>query len=505
MAQLLARAGETVHVIAHRWPGASQQYEELEGGRLCIHRVALGHPRADRYALSQAGDEAGIASGLLESDFPAQAFSWQAALLAEHLVETASIDVIEAQEWEAPLYFLQLRRSLGIGPARRPPIVIHLHSPTERIYAANGWDTDVVDYAECIRQEEFSIRAADALIAPSRYLADQVAERYGIDANAIQLIRYPLGDTPSSVLPIAQQASRAIAQIGRLEPRKGVLELAEALSLLTEHPDLIIELIGSDTPLAVTGGRTVADAIRQRFPPSVVDRLRFHGSCDRAQMHALLARCCAVVVPSRWENFPYSCIEAMAAGLPVIVSPAGGMKEIIEDGLNGWIVADTTPAALAHTLQRALDTAPDERAAMGRRAAATIAQSCANATVLAEHLGLKMQLASAPDGAFLAARVGAGSGVAVPAFLASACLPADAAHQRREKRYSVMAMALRRAEMPLLRWLRGSSDAERRAAVQSVVRNPLGLAGWLWQRARAVTRRPVAVRGESLRSEPPAP
>ncbi|MGH9174265.1 MAG: glycosyltransferase, partial [Vicinamibacterales bacterium] len=135
MTDLLAQAGETVHVIAHRWDHAPAVREESNGGRLIVHRVALDEPIADRWTLSDISSREQVPRGLLASYFPAQAFSWQASLLAEQLIDREGIDVIEAQEWEAPLYYLQLRRALNLGPAARPPCVVHIHSPSERIFA----------------------------------------------------------------------------------------------------------------------------------------------------------------------------------------------------------------------------------------------------------------------------------------------------------------------------------------------------------------------------------
>ena len=126
-----------MHVIAHRWDGAPRVLEETIEGRLIVHRVALDDPVPDKWAVSRPVGGARVQRGLLASRFPAQTFSWQAALLAERLVESEGIDVIEAQEWEAPLYYLQLRRALDLGPDTRPPCVVHLHSPSEQIFAAS--------------------------------------------------------------------------------------------------------------------------------------------------------------------------------------------------------------------------------------------------------------------------------------------------------------------------------------------------------------------------------
>src|SRR5262245_5972822 len=81
LARLLAEHGETVHVIAQRWAGASAAITEHVGGRLIVHRLSLG----EEVVPARAGD-AQILRGLAASDCPTQAFSWQVAHYAEHLV-----------------------------------------------------------------------------------------------------------------------------------------------------------------------------------------------------------------------------------------------------------------------------------------------------------------------------------------------------------------------------------------------------------------------------------
>lgn len=390
---LLARAGETVHVIAHRWDGAPSPREELAGGRLVLHRVGLDEASPDRWAAGERHIEPLVPAGLLASTFPSQAFSWQAALLAERLIEDDGIDVIEAQEWEAPLYYLQLRRALGLGPARRPPCVVHIHSPSERIFAANGWDTTVADYAPAAALEAYSITMADAVLCPSRFVADEVRNRYAVDASRVTVIPYPRGDAPLVDRGERIWSSGSICHVGRLEPRKGVLEWAEAITMIAaDHPDVHFDFVGSDTPMAVTGGPTVGQSMLARVPRPVRRQLHFHGSRDRAGMHQVLSTACAAVVPSRWENFPYSCIESMSSGLPVIASPTGGMRELIVDGASGWIALDGTPAGLAHALRRALSTSGPERQRMGAVAAATVRRVCDNEAIVGRHLELKAHL-----------------------------------------------------------------------------------------------------------------
>lgn len=386
MTGLLADAGETVHIIAHRWNGAPRRREELAGGRLVIHRVSLD---------DRAADPDGIARGLIDSTFPSQAFAWQAALLAEELVVNESIDVIEAQEWEAPLYYVQLRRALGLGPSRQPPCVVHLHSPSEQIFAANGWDTAVADYAPAIALEQYSIEHADALLTPSRYLADQAFARYQVEPSRMHVVPYPLGDVPHLDRTAATWDSRAIGHVGRLELRKGVLELAGAIAQLDDPAvPFGLEFVGGDMPLSAGGGSTVGRLVRSRLPRAVRKRVRFHGVRERSDVFRILAQCSAVVVASRWENFPYSCIEAMASGLPVVASPNGGMGELVTDGVSGWIAPDQTASGLAAALQRALAASGDERRRMGRAAEETARRVCDNDTIVERHRELKQRLTS---------------------------------------------------------------------------------------------------------------
>ncbi|GHC06493.1 hypothetical protein GCM10010080_20770 [Thermomonas carbonis] len=327
------------------------------------------------------------------STFPAQAFSWQVALLAESLIQAEGIDVIEAQEWEAPLYYLQLRRRLGLGPARHPPCVVHLHSSTEQIFAANAWDTSVLDYAPAASAEAFSIGACDALLSPSRFIAEEAMLRHGIQSSDITVLPYPIGDA----LPLERSSrvwsGRSICHVGRLEPRKGVIELADAVAAIAvEYPDLRIDFVGGDTPMEVTGGLGVGEAIRNRVPAHVRNQFRFHGSCDAVGVANILAGACAAIVPSRWENFPYSCIESMASGLPVIVSPNGGMRELVSDGVSGWIASEASPPGLAGALRRALASSGPERERMGRAARSAVTRTCDNAEVVRRHLQLKDRL-----------------------------------------------------------------------------------------------------------------
>jgi glycosyltransferase involved in cell wall biosynthesis len=74
------------------------------------------------------------------------------------------------------------------------------------------------------------------------------------------------------------------------------------------------------------------------------------------------------VLPSRYEGLPLSLLEAMAQGCPVVVSNVGGMREVVRDGTEGYVVPSQDPLALASSVGVLLDD-PEKRTAMGRAAA----------------------------------------------------------------------------------------------------------------------------------------
>ena len=155
------------------------------------------------------------------------------------------IEIIEAQDYLAPLYYFQLRRALGLGPEKHPPCLIHLHSTSEIIGLYNHWDQYSPLLRTVQRLESYSIASADALICPSKYFACQGEVRYGLDTDSIKTIPLPLGDSPLLERALSTWNNGTICFIGRLEPRKGILEwLDAAVIVATMYPTAPFEFVG---------------------------------------------------------------------------------------------------------------------------------------------------------------------------------------------------------------------------------------------------------------------
>jgi glycosyltransferase involved in cell wall biosynthesis len=392
ISELLVAAGETVHVLAQRWEGAPARVEESHGGHLVVHRVSVND--YTRSGHSDSGDDRKILHGLMESDCPAEAFSWLTARAAESLILSEGIDLVEAPEWEAPLYYLQLRRRLGLGVDRHPPCVVHLHSPSALIFQHNDWNPNFSDYQRLRQLEAFSVAAADALVCPSAYLARQAAGLFG--GEPVEVIPYPAPSTPQTERPPDVWRSDAICYVGRLELRKGILEwIQAAVQVAHSHPRAEFHFVGSDTSLDGGPGRSVRSHVLDQIPRSLRSRFHFKGSMPRHELTAYLAQFPAAAVPSRWDNLPYTCIEAMCSGIPVLATATGGMAELITDGESGWVSPRPTPTDLAEALQRFLATPPEARERMGRTAAEVVRRICSREEVVRHHIDWRRRVVQA--------------------------------------------------------------------------------------------------------------
>ena len=126
------------------------------------------------------------------------------------------------------------------------------------------------------------------------------------------------------------------------------------------------------TTLTVAGEGTQIDWLRELvITHDVVDAVTFAGRKDRDGLVALMHRCDAIVLPSRYEPFGIIALEAAATGIPHVTSTAGGLGEAVTDGETGWTFEPFDPGGLAAAVTDALDD-PAVAAVRAERAAARL-------------------------------------------------------------------------------------------------------------------------------------
>lgn len=177
--------------------------------------------------------------------------------------------------------------------------------------------------------------------------------------------------------------------VGRVSPEKGVHLLLEAFAKVLERlPTVRLVVAGPRThlPLEYISGlsndRNITqltafydgtistnynDYIDKRaIELGIMDKIEFTGSLPQEQLPAVYRGASVLVNPSFSESFGMSLVEAMAVGRPVVGTRVGGMKEIVEHGVTGFLVESGDTKGLTEALVRLL-TEPELAADMGRR------------------------------------------------------------------------------------------------------------------------------------------
>jgi glycosyltransferase involved in cell wall biosynthesis len=179
------------------------------------------------------------------------------------------------------------------------------------------------------------------------------------------------------VMPPASDASlrepSSILFLGQLGRRKGCYDLLEATALLVaKHPRIKVRMAGDGEVEKV---KTAVERLGLREHVEVLEWV------SGPRKSALLDSASVYALPSYCEALPMSVLEAMAAGLPVICTPVGGIPEAVTHGLEGVVVAPGNIAALADALDMFLEN-PEIRQRMGRAARLKIESGFSAARVL---------------------------------------------------------------------------------------------------------------------------
>lgn len=145
---------------------------------------------------------------------------------------------------------------------------------------------------------------------------------------------------------------------GRFSQEKGLLFLLECYA--HERPDMPLYLVGTG-PLQ----DTLQEYIRQHHLESSVFLMGFQ---QGEKLRSIVKHAKCVILPSQWyENGPYSVMEAMAFGRPVIVSRNGGLPEIVSPGKTGFVYEPDNQKELAHCMKQIAEMDSDTFADMSRQ------------------------------------------------------------------------------------------------------------------------------------------
>ena len=212
---------------------------------------------------------------------------------------------------------------------------------------------------------------ADHIASPCSAMSNVMIPVWDLDPQRVALVPY-LCVPPAALLDVPVDTStNTVTFVGRLEVRKGVLDLARAIPrILRRHPQVRFRFVGRTHDYSPEPGLDMRQYLERelaRFGEAV----EFTGAVALDEVPNVLARTDICALPSVWEAWGYSCAEAMAAGRGVVGTNAGGMADLLapdsEGKEVGLRISPNDPRDLANAVSQLFEQR-ERRLELGRRA-----------------------------------------------------------------------------------------------------------------------------------------
>ena len=286
------------------------------------------------------------------------AFAHRLGQETARLVRAGEVDVVDAQGLTA-LGYARLRTQ---DPSLRAPLVMNPQGMEE--HQTRGLKRLALTRLRALSRE--AARLADRVIATDAATRADVPRLLGVSAQKVAVL--PNGIDPEEIaaatpadarafaeaaVPGLREADRVLLSVGRLEPYKGFGDVAAALQTLHARGAL--------------GARClwlVAGAGEAPGMSAIAPFVRVLGRVAEPLLHALYERADLFVHATRFEGSSLVTLEAMAHGLPVVATRAGGIPDKVIDGQTGRLVEPGDVPALAGAIGALLDE-PEERRRLG--------------------------------------------------------------------------------------------------------------------------------------------
>ncbi|MEX2502082.1 MAG: N-acetyl-alpha-D-glucosaminyl L-malate synthase BshA [Trueperaceae bacterium] len=293
-----AQAGHAVHFVANRVPF---RLNDRCDANVWVHQVeTMAYPLFDAPLTTLA----------------------QASKLAE-VIETYGVDVVHAHYAVPHATAAVLAREMVEGPA--PAVVTTLH----------GTDVTLIGIDRAyLRATRHAVNASDAVTAVSRHLRDHTLTELGVDRevavipNAVDVQRFRPGPDPDLRRRFARDDEALLLHVSNFRPVKRTCDVVRIFAALRDTHPVRLAMVG-DGPEQ----HKAADLARTL---GVHDATSFVGAFPRIE--ALMRTADLFLLPSEQEAFGLVALEAMASGVPVVASDAGGLPEVVLDRVTGRVL-----------------------------------------------------------------------------------------------------------------------------------------------------------------------
>lgn len=342
-AQVAARLAQTGHEV--------RAYTRLWGAKSL--RQDLSSAAVYRYSMGPEGF-------LRKEDMAPYLAEFAAQLLKDQRPWLESADICHGHYWDGGVAALIISLALG------KPLVFTSHSlgilKQDQLPDPEP-DGSLFRYPLRIAAERKILQCADGIIALSQVEQEALTERYGTSPSKIRIV--PGGvdlrafrtcaDKRENQRRLGATTDYMLLTVGRLDPRKGFLELIEAIPFvverLAEHGKTVTFMLPSGPERPSPEEHSYRRSMQERAEAlQVMNHIRWFPRLSDDELHQYYAAADVFLCPSPYEPFGLVLVEAFASGTPVVATPHGGPREIVTEGEDGYLAEPSDPRAFSERI-----------------------------------------------------------------------------------------------------------------------------------------------------------
>ncbi|SFZ92934.1 Glycosyltransferase involved in cell wall bisynthesis [Flaviramulus basaltis] len=272
---------------------------------------------------------------------------WHRKYIEKYLnsyIVSESIDAVEAPDWTGITAFMRFK----------VPLIIRFHGSDAYFCKLDKRKQKFKNFLF----EKWALKNASAYIAPTAFAGIETQKIFGLNKKKIKTIHYglQLKDFKNETPLIYNRTT--IIYIGTIIRKKGVLELAEIFNKVIEsNPEAQLILIGNDSPDLKTGISSTYTLVKSLFSNEAKKNVNYLGKIPYSEVKNHIKNAHLCVFPSFAETLGMVTIESMALQKPVVNTSIGWAQELIDNGVNGFLVH---PTDIDFYAQRILELLNDE-------------------------------------------------------------------------------------------------------------------------------------------------
>ena len=231
-----------------------------------------------------------------------------------------------------------------------PADITHVHVPLHSIVASKFRKIVYTShspwwYMGGRRIDKMAVKSADVCIALSKEMKKAIEA-----AGAKRVVYIPNGVDVDKYKPREHEFKNRILFVGRISEQKGITYLIDALSMIKEPFEMVF--VGPMSSGFRFDDYSYYNSVMKRIEKyGLENKVKFLGTVDEKIKIKEYQKADIFVLPSIGEGMSLVMLEAMASGLPVVVSDVSGVRDAIEDGKEGLIVKKQKPSEIADRLE----------------------------------------------------------------------------------------------------------------------------------------------------------